>query len=307
MVEFINRTNTRTNTYTNDDLSSIFDGDEPGLHFGISHFSWVYVLVLVSLASFGCGCFYFAYQLLGIVKMMICEACILWQMQLFGVLSMGAVQSSRTTLDDNGRPLSYHATVLLSMDPLFTLERSNTHNSLSLNHMTEFERRDAVSATVVEVIVSAEIYDELVETHQLRMILHPTVPSKSSPEYSLKQPFQTCGMIVTAFFFMTLATWFIFVPFYVFMFLVGPHISSSHLFLLTNQLILLYGSITLCSCLWDGLISIYFCYFRALATICHDYNHQSDDHHMDSALESVELISTPVRDLQLHFDVSLPK
>lgn len=41
--------------------------------------------------------------------------------------------------------------------------------------------------------------------------------------------------------------------------------------------------------------------------LCHDYNHQSDDHHMDIALESVDLIFTPVRDLQLHFDVSLPK
>lgn len=51
--------------------------------------------------------------------------------------------------------------------------------------MMEFERSDAVSATIVEVIVLAEIYDELVSTHQLRMILHPTVPSKSSPEYSL--------------------------------------------------------------------------------------------------------------------------
>ena len=298
MADGINASNTLT-----DDGSSIFDGAEPGLHFGFAHFSWSYIFLFFLVGFSFSSCFVIVYMFLIILYHGILGIYTLWKLQLFGVLSVGTMQSSRTTLDDSGNPILYHVTVQIPIDIPITLEQNNTNSSLSTDPIAQSED-DEVNGIVVEVTVSSAVYEEVLDTCQLRMLFHPKTPREAMPEVSVTNCFSTYRLIFCTFIAMVLATWSISVPFAWFLQFAAPESAVDHLFTLTVQLTQLYALLNLFCCLLDTIMRIsIFCYSLALQVICDHDQHNEENHHESSHGECLELTSMSTQPV---FMITLP-
>ena len=299
MVDSINA----SNKFTDDDRSSIFDGAEPGLHFGFEHFSWSYVFILFLVGLIASSCFGFAHLFLVILFRGILGIFTLWKLQIFGVLSVGTVQSSRTTLDDSGNPILYHVTVQMCMHQPAIWEQNNTNSSMPMNPISQSEGNE-VNRIVVEVTVSSTVYEEALDTCQLRMIFNPSAPREAIPEDSVTSCLSTYCLIFCTFIAAVFATWSISVPLAWFLLYAAAGSAVGHLFTLTVQLTHLYVLLCLCCCLFNAIIRVScFGYSLTLRAICDNDQQNDENHHETSHGECIELTTILA---QPAFRITLP-